>query len=673
MKNLNAGITTFFLFCASINLWSQNNVESHLNEMVEQLYMDEEEERNWENEIEALSEKINEPLNLNTITKEQLEQFPFLNDIQIENILAYIYIHGQMQTIYELQMVEEMDRQTIHYLSPFVYVKPILQQEPIPAIKNILKYGKNEVLTRLDIPFYKRKGYETSYLGPAVYHSFRYAFRYKDQIYAGVTAEKDAGEPFLTLHNKKGYDYYSFYFYIRSIRKLKTLAIGNYRLSFGQGLVVSNDFVMGKTASISTMTLRNNTIKKHSSTDEYNYFRGLATAVQLNDFIVSGFYSHRSLDGITTENSISSIQKTGLHRTQKEADRRGVFTMQLAGGNISYNHKTLKVGMTGIYYFFDRPYEPQIREYSKYNIRGNHFYNLGVDYKYRWNRIVFLGETAVGKNRGIATLNSITYALKSHSRLTLLYRFYDHDYWGMFARSFSEGGYVQNENGFYMAAETALVRRWKFFLSADFFAFPWLKYGIDKPSTGYDFIIQSTYTPHENLSMLVRYRFKNKEKNYTNEEKIKSVRPLYHHKIRYQLTYTPWKNINLRSTVDYNQINPQGVPASRGFQFIQTAAYTFSGLPLRIELHGAYFHTDDYSSRVFSYEKSLLYTFYIPSFYGRGIRTSMFLRYDITKNWMCIVKFGSTIYHDRQEIGSGLDLIRGNKKSDLQMQLRITF
>ena len=39
-------------------------------------------------------------------TKQQLEQFPFLTDIQIENLLAYVYIHGQMQTIYELQLVE---------------------------------------------------------------------------------------------------------------------------------------------------------------------------------------------------------------------------------------------------------------------------------------------------------------------------------------------------------------------------------------------------------------------------------------------------------------------------------------------------------------------------------------------------------------------------------------
>ena len=150
---------------------------------------------NWENELEELSNRLQEPVNLNSATREQLEQFPFLSDIQIEHLLAYIYIHGQMETIYELQLVEELDRQTIQYLLPFVCIKAI-NNEPAFRWKTMLKdagrYGKNEVLTRLDILFYKRKGYEHTYLGPSVYNSVKYTFRYRDQLYAGGVAEKDA-------------------------------------------------------------------------------------------------------------------------------------------------------------------------------------------------------------------------------------------------------------------------------------------------------------------------------------------------------------------------------------------------------------------------------------------------------------------------------------------------
>ncbi|MDR0744871.1 MAG: helix-hairpin-helix domain-containing protein [Mediterranea sp.] len=675
MNDVKTGMLTLLFLCVPASFLSaQHTIESDLEDILEQLAEnDEDEAYNWDNEIEDLYDRIREPVNLNSVTKDQLEQFPFLSDLQIENILAYLYINGQMKTVYELQMVEEMDRRTIQSLLPFVHVQPVAEKEPLPSVKNIFSYGKNEVLTRMDIPFYRRRGYDTSYLGPPVYNSLRYNFRYKDQVYAGVTAEKDAGEPAFALHNAKGYDYYSFYVYLRNLRRIKTLAAGNYRLSFGQGLVMSNDFMLGKSTDISSMTTRKNSIRKHSSMDEYNYFRGVASAVQLDRFVLSAFYSHRSLDGISTDESITSIHKTGLHRTRKEADRKEVFAMQLAGGNIEYAINRLKFGVTGIYYFFDRPYLPQVRDYSKYNIRGNYFRNTGFNYKYRWQRFTFFGESAVDKGGRLATLNSVNYSFKQTYQAVLLHRYYAYNYWNMFARSFSEGGYVQNENGWYTAVEAHPIRYWTFFLSADFFSFPWWKYLVDAPSMGYDLSTKATFKPKENMQMFIRYRYKKKDKNYTDEQKIKTVRPLYHHRLRYQFSYVLPANVSFRSTIDYNRIYPEDVIASQGFHFVQAVSCSFPAFPLRFELQGSFFKTDDYASRVYAPEKGLLYTFYTPSFYGEGARVAAFLRYDLNKQWMLIAKYGQTTYSDREEIGSGNDLIEGNRKDDLQLQVRMKF
>ncbi len=91
------------------------------------------------------------------------------------------------------------------------------------------------------------------------------------------------------------------------------------------------------------------------------------------------------------------------------------------------------------------------------------------------------------------------------------------------------------------------------------------------------------------------------------------------------------------------------------------------------DVQGSYFFTDDYDSRVYASESGLLYTFYTPSFQGRGFRCSIRLRYELNKHFLLITKFGETIYLDRNEIGSGNDLIYGNKKADVQMQLRISY
>ncbi|KAA6308196.1 hypothetical protein EZS27_040127, partial [termite gut metagenome] len=161
MEKITASALVSLLFTVT-TLTAQNNLTSSWEEIIEQFSPDEDEIISWENEIEELDERAANPVNLNGITKEELEQFPFLNDIQIENLLAYLYIHGEMQTVYELQLVEEMDKQTIRYLLPFVCVRPLENKELLRPFSEMLKYGRNELLTRLDVPFYKRKGYENS-------------------------------------------------------------------------------------------------------------------------------------------------------------------------------------------------------------------------------------------------------------------------------------------------------------------------------------------------------------------------------------------------------------------------------------------------------------------------------------------------------------------------------
>ena len=659
---------------------AQNPSENLIEEVLEDLSVNNDinnsvNSLNWENELEELSNRLQEPVNLNSATREQLEQFPFLSDIQIEHLLAYIYIHGQMETIYELQLVEELDRQTIQYLLPFVCIKAI-NNEPAFRWKTMLKdagrYGKNEVLTRLDIPFYKRKGYEHTYLGPSVYNSVKYTFRYRDQLYAGGVAEKDAGEPFAALHNRYGYDYYSFYLLLQNCGRLKSLVVGNYRLSFGQGLVMSTDYLMGKTIYASSFNNRSAGIKRHSSTDEYNYFRGVATTVALTKRLsVSAFYSHRNMDGVVTDGEITSVYKTGLHRSRKEADKKNLLTSQLTGGNVSYQQNHIRLGITGVYYVFNRPYEPELTGYSKYNIHGNHFYNLGIDYAYRWRRFSFQGETAIGK-QGWASLNRLQYSPVQDIQFMLIHRFYSYDYWAMYAHSFGEGSTVQNEQGYYVGLETTPFSHWRFFVSFDLFSFPWKKYRINKPSRGTDGLIQATFTPRTNLSMYLKYRYKQKERDLTGSKGTLTL-PIFHHQLRYRLNYSLNDVFSSRTTLDYNHFHSQDRAATKGYQVTQMISSQLPWTRLFADVQGSYFCTDDYDSRVYVSEKGLLYTFYIPSFQGRGFRCAVRLRYELNKHWLFITKFGETIYLNRNEIGSGNDLIYGNKKADIQMQLRIKF
>ena len=429
---------------------------------------------------------------------------------------------------------------------------------------------------------------------------------------------------------------------------------------------------MGKTIYASSFNNRSGGIKKHSSSDEYNYFRGVAATVALSkDWDLSGFYSHRSLDGVITDGEITSIYKTGLHRSQKEADKKNLFTMQLTGGHVSYQHNRIRLGITGIYYLFNRPYEPELTGYSKYNLHGNNFYNLGIDYAYRWHRFSFQGETAIGK-QGWASLNRLQYSPVQNTQIMLIHRFYSYNYWAMFAHSFGEGSTTQNEQGYYIGMETSPFAYWQFFASFDLFSFPWKKSRVNKPSRGTEGLLQATFTPRSHLSMYLKYRYKRKERDWTGSKGTLTL-PIFHHQLRYRLNYSLGDVLSSRTTLDYNHFHSQDRAANIGYQVTQMISSQLPWARLFADVQGSYFFTDDYDSRVYASESGLLYMFYTPSFQGCGFRCSVRFRYELNKHWLFITKFGETVYLDRNEIGSGNDLICGNKKADVQMQLRIKF
>jgi hypothetical protein len=632
-------------------------------ELIEQLA--EEESNDLNALIEDLTEWQAHPLNINTASRDVLQRLLF-SETLADQILSYIERNGELKTLHELLLIKDMDTQTIDRIRPFVCVRPVERGR-----KKLFAHGRHETVARLDIPFYRRNGYNTVYTGTPIYQSLRYRF-HTDRLETGVTAEKDAGEPWGALHNRTGYDSYAFYAVIKDTGILQTLAIGDYRINWGHGLVISQDFLMGKGTSLSASRHKPNTIRKHASTDEYNYLSGVAAAVAWKHITLTAFYSNRRLDAISTPEKITSIQKTGLHRTQTEAERRKTARLQAAGVNASLTwRRQLTIGVSGLYYFFDRPYVPSLREYARYNLQGNYFHNIGTDYRYRLHRLELSGESAWGKY-GFATLHTLSFQPSDDYRLQCTYRSYSHDYWAWFARSFSEGGYVQNENGWYFAAECSPIRHWKFFASADFFRFPWLKYQIDRPSKGTEITIKATYAPHRRWNMWLRFRMEQKEKNYT-ESKQKSVRSIRHQNARYRLTVQATRSVTLRTTLDYTQVHIAGVTPYHGFQAGQAIAYASDAFPVQIQLQSGYFRTDNYDTRVYTFERGLLYTYNSLSHYGNGLRSWAYARWNYSDKVTLTMKFGHTLYFDRDAIGSSTDKIEGRTKQDLQLQARWKF
>ena len=61
--------------------------------------LDDSESGTWEELYETLCELEQQPININTATREQLEQLGFLSERQVEDICEYLYRYHQMQSL----------------------------------------------------------------------------------------------------------------------------------------------------------------------------------------------------------------------------------------------------------------------------------------------------------------------------------------------------------------------------------------------------------------------------------------------------------------------------------------------------------------------------------------------------------------------------------------------
>lgn len=616
---------------------------------------------------ELLNELAEHPMNLNTASREDLERLPFLTARQTEDLQEYVYRYGPMRSMNELTMVRSIDFRTRQMLYSVAFVDSIATKPPLPSLKDILKRGRSEMVTAASIPFYKRLGDRNGYLGYPYKFWTRYQFRYGPFVKAGVVAAQDAGEPFFANRNSSGFDYASPYLLLQKWGRLKALALGRYRVHMGLGLAMNNDFSMGKVGSLQGLGRQTNTIRAHSSRLASNYLQGAAATVEvIKGLDLTAFFSHRNIDAtLNSDGTIATILTSGYHRTQSEMDRKHNARQNAMGTHLSYFNKGFLVGLTAVQTSFNTPLQPDTRQqYRQYYAMGKSFWNASVDYGYRSYFLTFAGETATGGCKAVATLNTLSLRLTSCLTLTALQRFYSYRYNALFANSFSDGGHIQDESGVYVGAQWTPTRRLTMAGYADVAYAPWPRYMISKASYSHDYLATAAYQWRQ-FTLTGRYRLRLRQRDNGAKTALISHNE---QRARVALSYEHGRWM-LKTQADMAVADMQ--KRSLGWMMTENIAYDAS--ILRFGLTAGYFHTDDYNSRVYTYERGMLYMLNFPMFYGKGLRTALFFQLNASKNLHFIGKIGNTHYFDRTTIGTALQQINGRNKTDLDLQLRWKF
>lgn len=635
--------------------------------------------------LQQLQQFAKNPVNLNTADAVTMKELIILSPLQIQNIISYRSLFGNFISLYELQAVPTLDVATIEKIRPFITVSTTANI--VSSLQDRLRGGSHNIVARVTQVLEQSRGFLASpltstnyYPGSPQRYFLRYKYQYKNLLQYGVVAEKDAGEEFFKGSQKQGFDFYSAHLFARNIGMVKALAIGDFTVNMGQGLTQWQSLAFKKSADVTNIKRQLSVLRPYNSAGEINFHRGVGITLAKNNLEVTGFVSYRALDAnlvadtLNNEDFISSLQTSGFHRTRNEVADKGVQRQFAYGGNMAYNNNKLHVGANIIQYQFKLPITKSADPYNIFALSGKNIGNQSIDYSYTHRNFHFFGEAAMDNKQNKAFVNGLIISLDAAVDMSLLYRNISPRYQSLYTNAFTESTFPTNETGMYAGISIKPTPMWRFDAYADFYKFPWLRYLVNTPSTGVDYFTQVTYKPNRQLEIYVRYRAEAKAKNFNPLESIISpVLPRPRQNFRSQVSYRLSSQLTFRNRVEMTWFDRKGAGAQNGFLTYADLIYK----PMMKKYSGnvrlQYFETDGYDSRMYAYENDVLYSFSIPVFYDKGYRYYLNVNYDFSKRLTAWFRIAQTVYKNRTTVGSGLDEIQGNRRTEVKFQVQYFF
>lgn len=574
------------------------------------------------------------------------------------------------------ELGDEAYRELIEELSEMVLWSDTTSQPLYPQrIRQQVILSSNRTLNQREgyrNPTTDRQQASKAYLGDAWHHSLRYRLRKGRTWQAGLSLDKDAGEPWRRQFPvaDSWHGYLTYRGDPHHTPWLRQALLGHYRLRMGCGLLLGQGFSLGKQYMAQQLQMRSNTITPFASTAESNYMQGLALQLDLGPhFTLMPYVSALQLDGtLTAQHVLTSIKTDGLHRTQKEADKRHAAWQSIFGARAGWRGEWYDVGLHLMTTHLQYDYRRSSLYYNANYFRGHQLTQAAIDYRLQAFALTMRGELALDDQGGLASLHTAAFQPSRYWHASLIHRYYSPHYRQLHASSLSESSSRQGEQGVTLHLDGSLSSHWDLQLMADAFHFSQPQYGIrDTTSQGFEGLARTTWHHHHH-QLSLGYRIKRKGSYIRHSSDL-------------TLSLEPTPHLTLRSQVKgriYSERDKPDTPTSPnpsyGYAFSQAATWAGElrpAWPFTLNAQATYFRTDDYNSRLYLTERSPLYAFGLPMLYGQGLRYSLNASLHLSPNLVAEVKWSMTNYANRSTISSDLQQITGNTQHDLWLQLRV--
>jgi hypothetical protein len=635
-------------------------LQQSLEDLIESMGSESNESNDFQEVIDDLTYLSLHPLSINKATKEELLKLHFLSELQINDLLDYRNRTGQIYSLYEMAAIDGYYPDLLQKLKPFISFE-------IVETKSTYKKSDNDLLIRGTRSF----GNSTESKHPHYEGSMeRYYLRFKhisNNYEYGMIAEKDPGEAFLKASNK-GLDYMGGYANIKLGSALKLFA-GDYRVQFGQGLVASQGFSMGKTSESTQVFRFDQGIRSSSSTDENQGFRGLAAKLILWKITLMPFISFRKLDAaidtIEGKPTFGAFQTSGYHRTASEIAGKDALEQLVYGGAVNVSIRRWTIGLTGISTRFNAELKRSDEPYNQFLWEGRENFVAGMDWKGSINNVFLFGEVAASASNGRALLSGILLKPAVNAEISMVYRNINKTYFSFYSNALTESSKTNDEQGLYAGFKYYPAPRWTFNAYADLFNYRWIKYTTAAPASGNEIFAQLAFKVSSRAEMYGRYFQEDKE------VKVTTLNNKFNHPQqikRWRLNYTQKlsESFNLMSRMEWMTYSK--FTDENGFLIFQDIAY--KPLTRKLSCNGriAYFVCDSYDSRIYAYENDLLYSFSIPALFGQGIRTYLNIKQSVNQNLSLWLKLAATY-----PTGPAVTDVNEAKNADYELKIQLRY
>ena len=538
---------------------------------------------------------------------------------------------------------------------------------------SIYKKVKQNIVLRSDACLNIREGYHLvtpdktdrnkAYRGNMWNQSVRYTIKAGKDWSGGITLNKDAGEayrtPFPLGDSYSAFISYKPMFIEADALLVRQAVIGHYHIKLGSGLILNQQFNMGKNLLNETFLASGTSLSAHSSTDEYNYMQGAAATLSVRNLSIMPFISYRNIDAALTNDTITSIPTDGYHRTTNEENKRDKAIALDMGMHISFSSDWYEIGANVLLSQLSHEYHRPMRNYNQNYFRGHRLLSGSIDYHARRYGFILRGETAIDQNTNIATINQIHHALGEDWEANLQFRHFGQKYQQLYAACIAESSSMQGETGVSLSLNGYPLPHWQVSTMIDYFRFSTPQFGYPEPVSSFEGRAQISYN-NRRQDFKITYRMKSKE----------SLR----HSLDIISSYTPISWLTIKTQIRSKIYSPKDKGGfSLGYALGQAIIIGSESLPVKCEIQGAWFDAPDYDTRLYLSERNILYGFAIPMLYGKGTRGSITGTYKIRSNISVDLKYALIKYLDhRDHISSGLQQIWGTIQNNLWMQLRLS-